>query len=243
MTASRKLAVITGASSGIGLELARCAAEDGCDLVIVADEPEIEDAAAALRDKGAAVEAIRADLGTEAGLDTLWRAVEARDIDYMMANAGRGLGDAFLDQDLAAIEQVIAVKVTYTTALLRRTVEKMRERGEGAVLITGSIAGLMPGGFQAVYNGTKAYLDTLSWGIREELRGSGVSVTCLMPGPTDTVFFARSGMEDTPVGRDQDPVPGGAAGLPPASDIRRTQWPILKNPARSAWAAPRSSSG
>jgi short-subunit dehydrogenase len=204
MTGPRKLAVVTGASSGIGLELARCAAEDGCDLVIVADEPEIEAAAATLRDTGVAVEAILADLGTEAGLDALWRAIEGRDVDYLMANAGRGLGEAFLDQDLDEIEQVIALNVTYTTALLRRSVEKMRARGEGGVLITGSIAGLMPGSFQAVYNASKAYLDTLSWGIREELRGSGVTVTCLMPGPTETEFFVRAKMEDTPVGRDEN---------------------------------------
>lgn len=200
--ADRTLAVITGASSGIGLELARCAAADGCDLVIVADEPRIETAATDLRQQGVDVTAIIADLGTKHGLDTLWDAIRDRNVDYLMANAGRGLGHAFLQQDLGDIETVIHVNVTGTTSLLHRMVPKMRRAGRGRILITGSIAGLIPGSYQAVYNATKAYLDTLSWGIRDELTDSGVTVTCLMPGPTETEFFERAGMEETPVGRD-----------------------------------------
>lgn len=200
--AERKLAVVTGASTGIGLELARCAAEDGCDLIIAADEPAIAAAAAELRKTGATVETVEADLGTESGVATFWSALEGRQVDYFMANAGRGLGEAFLDQDWDEIEAVIHLNVTGGTAMLHRAARKMRARGGGAILITGSIAGLMPGSFQAVYNASKAYLDTLSWGIREELKDSGVTVTCLMPGPTDTEFFARAHMEDTPVGKD-----------------------------------------
>lgn len=205
MADARKLAVVTGASSGIGLELARCAAEDGCDLIVVADEPEIHAAADTLRQKGPAVEAIEADLGTEHGLDTLWAAIEHRGVDYLLANAGRGLGEAFLDQDWDEIEAVIHTNVTGTTSLLHRMIPQMRARNAGRILIVGSIAGLMPGSFQAVYNATKAYVDTLSWGIRNELNDTEVSVTCLMPGPTDTEFFERAHMQDTPVGqKDKD---------------------------------------
>jgi short-subunit dehydrogenase len=80
----------------------------------------------------------------------------------------------------------------------------MRARHGGRILITGSVAGLMPGSFHAVYNASKAYLDTLSWAIRNELEDSGITVTCLMPGPTDTEFFNRAHMQDTPMGRDED---------------------------------------
>lgn len=199
----RKLAVITGASSGIGFELARCAVRDGCDVVIAADEPEIVAAAEALRDGGGEVTAVQADLGTESGVARLWEALGARRIDYFAANAGRGLGHAFLEQDWDEIEAVVHTNVTGTTALAQRAARSMRGQGEGRILITGSVAGEMPGAFQAVYNATKAYLDTFSWGIREELKDHGVTVTCLMPGPTDTEFFERAHMEDTPVGEDE----------------------------------------
>jgi uncharacterized protein len=202
MTERRMLAVVTGASTGIGLELARCAAEDGCALIIAADEPEIEAAAAMLRGAGGGVEAVQADLATEGGVDRLWTAIGGREVDYLMANAGRGLGDGFLDQRWDEIEAVVGLNVTGTTALLHRMVREMRARNRGRILIVGSVAGLMPGSFQAVYNGTKAYLDTLSWAIRNELKDTDVTVTCLMPGPTDTEFFERAHMQDTPVGRD-----------------------------------------
>ncbi|MBS1303220.1 SDR family NAD(P)-dependent oxidoreductase [Loktanella sp. SALINAS62] len=204
MADARKFAVVTGASSGIGLELARCAIADGCDILIAAHEPEILAAAQMLRGTGATVDAVETDLGTKLGLDDLWSTIADRPIDYLMANAGQGLGDAFLNQDPRDIEQVIHVNVTGTTSLLHRAIPQMRARGSGRILITGSIAGVIPGAFQAVYNGTKAYLDILSWGLREELRDSGVTLTCLMPGPTDTEFFARADMLDTPVGQADD---------------------------------------
>ena len=197
----RKLAVVTGASSGIGWELARNAAEDGCDLIVCADEPEIETAATKLRDTGATVEAVRADLRTEEGVDRLWQAMEQRGVDYLLANAGVGLGEAFHDQQWSDIRRVIDTNVTGTTALLHRTVRKMRARNSGRILILSSIAGRMPGSNQAVYNATKAYLESLSWALRDELKDTDVTVTCLMPGPTDTEFFDRAHMEDTPVGQ------------------------------------------
>jgi uncharacterized protein len=200
MADAKRLAVVTGASSGIGLELALCAAEDGCDLIVVADEPEIRAAADTLRQRGASVVALEADLGTEHGLEVLWSEIEHREVDYLLANAGRGLGEAFLEQDWDEIEAVIHTNVTGTTSLLHRMIPQMRARNEGRILIVGSIAGLMPGSFQAVYNATKAYLDTLSWALRNELQDTNVTVTCLMPGPTDTEFFRRADIEDTKLG-------------------------------------------
>jgi len=201
MAQDRTLAVITGASSGIGFELARCAAADGCDLVLAAEEPEILAVGNILRKEGVQVDVVEADLGTRSGLDQLWDVLEDRHIDYLMANAGRGLGHAFLEQDWSDIEEVVHTNVTGTTALLHRAIPEMQAAGNGRILITGSLAGSIPGSYQAVYNATKTYLDTLSWAIREELKGSGVTVTCLMPGPTDTEFFERANMQDTPIGQ------------------------------------------
>ena len=198
---TRPLAVVTGASTGIGFELARCCVEDGYDAIVCANEPEIEAAAADLRAGSATVETVQADLGTETGIDALVAAIGDRPVDALIANAGIGLGGAFLDQDLRAAESIVNVNVNGTIALIHKVGRRMRERGEGRILIVGSIAGYLPGSFQAVYNGTKAFLDNFSMALRNELKDSGVTVTCLMPGATDTEFFERADMLDTPVGR------------------------------------------
>jgi len=144
--------------------------------------------------------AVEADLSTLAGVDQLLAATAGRPVDYLLANAGRGLGHAFLDQELPDIRRVIDTNITGTVALIHKIGRQMRARGQGRILITGSIAGLMPGTFQAVYNGTKAFLDNFSYALRAELADTGVTVTCLMPGPTDTAFFERADMLDTKVG-------------------------------------------
>jgi len=202
MTELRPLAVVTGASSGIGYELARQAVEHGYDLVIAADRSAIVEAKQAFEAGGAAVEAVQTDLSTREGVDQLLQAVAGRPIDALIANAGVGLGHAFLDEDFEQVMKVVDTNITGTIYLLHKAGRAMRERGQGRILITGSIAGLMPGSFQAVYNGTKAFLDSFSWALRNELKDSGVTVTCLMPGATDTEFFARADMLDTKVGAD-----------------------------------------
>ncbi|MFD1036040.1 SDR family NAD(P)-dependent oxidoreductase [Sphingomonas hankookensis] len=194
---ANKLAVITGASTGIGYELAKIAAGEGYDLIVAADEPQIDAAAGTV---GAT--AVEADLSTFEGNDRLLAEVGGRAIDLLIANAGRGLGHAFIEQDVAAWRRVIDTNVTGTTYLLQKVARDMAARGEGRILITGSIAGLIPGSYQAVYNATKAYLDSFAYALREELKDSGVTITVLMPGPTDTLFFERAGMLDTPVGKD-----------------------------------------
>jgi len=199
---NRPFAIVTGASSGIGLELARCCATEGFDLLIAADEPEIEGAAVQLRALGAEVLPVQADLSTTEGVDRLLAAAGQRPVYALLANAGRGLGHAFLDQNFADARHVIDTNITGTVYLIHAVGGGMRARGLGRILITGSIAGFMPGSFQAVYNGTKAFLDSFSFALREELKGSGVTVSCLMPGPTDTEFFDRADMLDTKVGQD-----------------------------------------
>jgi len=199
----RPFAIVTGASSGIGLELARCCATNGFDILIAADEPEIETAANELRATGASVEAIQVDLATQEGVDALYAAAKGRPVSALLANAGRGLGRAFLDQNFDEIRDVIDTNVTGTLYLIQCVGREMVARGDGKILITGSIAGFMPGTFQAVYNGTKAMLDSFSYALREELKDTGVTVSCLMPGPTETLFFERADLMDTKVGTEK----------------------------------------
>jgi short-subunit dehydrogenase len=209
---ANKLAVITGASTGIGREIAKIAASEGYDLILAADEQ--IDPAGDLSGAGA-IETVEADLATFEGNDRLLAAVGDRAIDVLVANAGRGLGHAFVEQAPADWRRVIDTNVTGTTYLLQKAAQKMVARGDGRILITGSIAGLIPGAYQAVYNGTKAYLDSFAYALREELTDTGVHVTVLMPGPTDTEFFRRAGMLDTPVGKDdskEDPAKTAANG-------------------------------
>jgi short-subunit dehydrogenase len=204
LDAVKKLAVVTGASTGIGLELARQCAKNGFELIIAANEAEIDSAAAQLRGEGVSVEAVRVDLATTAGVDALYASIRGRPLTALLANAGRGLGKAFLDQNWDEARFVIDTNVVGTTYLIHKIGRDMRDQGEGRILITGSIAGFMPGSYQAVYNGTKAFLDSFSYALCEELKDSGVTVTCLMPGATDTEFFRRAGMMDTKVGVDEN---------------------------------------
>ena len=207
----RQLAVITGASSGIGYELAELAAEDGFDLVIAADEAEIEDVAEELERHDVNVDWVECDLATEEGIEELLDTIGRREVDVLMANAGHGLGDAFLEQDFEDIMHVIDTNITGTLFLIHRVGQRMRERGSGRILITGSVAGFIPGAYQAVYNASKAFLDSFSFALRAELEESGVTVTCLMPGATETEFFERADLEDTQVGQEKKDDPADVA--------------------------------
>jgi uncharacterized protein len=166
----RPFAVVTGASSGIGYELAKCCAERSYDLLIAADEPEIHEAALALREFGVEVEAVKVDLATTDGVDRLYEATRGRAVDTLLANAGHGLGHGFLDQEFNAIRHVIDTNVTGTVYLIHKVGRDMRHRGQGRILITGSIAGFMPGTYQAIYSATKAFIDSFSWALRTELK-------------------------------------------------------------------------
>jgi uncharacterized protein len=208
---ARPLAVVTGASAGIGYELAKLSAQNGYDLVIAADQAKIQSAAEDFRSLGAAVEAVEVDLATLEGVDRLYAATKGRPIDVLMANAGHGLGHGFLDQDFTEARHVIDTNITGTLYLIQKVGRNMRDRQEGKILITGSIAGFMPGSFQAVYNGTKAFIDSFSFALRNELKDTGVTVTCLMPGATDTEFFERADMMDTDVGQGSKDNPADVA--------------------------------
>jgi len=208
---NRPLAVVTGASSGIGFELAAECARNGFDLIIAADRP-MDQAEATLAGLGAAVTTVQADLAQEEGVGRLIERIGGRPVDALIANAGHGLGKGFLDQSLPDIIHVIDTNITGTLALLHEVGNDMRRRGAGRILIVGSIAGFMPGTFQAVYNGTKAFIDSFAAALRNELKDTGLTVTCLMPGPTETEFFERADMMDTKVGSEEKM---------PAADVAR----------------------
>ncbi|MGW7457345.1 SDR family NAD(P)-dependent oxidoreductase [Streptomyces sp. NPDC054797] len=203
MNAPRPLAVVTGASSGIGFELAREAADHGHDLVVAAEEQAIHAAAARLDVHAQEVRAVRADLATRAGVETLVGEVRAlrRPLSTVMLNAGIGHGGAFLETDLADLTRVIDLNISSTVHLSRCLLEDLTAQGAGRLLITSSVAARIPGPYHAVYNASKAFLRSFGLALRDELRGTGVTVTVLMPGPTDTRFFVRAGLLNTRLGR------------------------------------------
>jgi len=197
----RPLAVVTGASSGIGYELARQFAEHGYDLLIAAEDPGIEEAANTLRrDAETSVTPVQVDLAQFEGVEELHGAITAtgRPVDAIALNAGRGAGGAFTGgTDLTDELNIIALNVTSTVHLAKRVLPEMVQRGNGRVLFTSSIAATMPGSFQAVYNASKSFVQSFAEAVRNELKDTGVTVTALMPGPTDTNFFDRADLHDT----------------------------------------------
>ena len=198
-----KFAIITGASTGIGFELATLAAKDGYDILVVANESLIQSAATDLEQFGTDVTALEADLSTIDGVDAVIDAAKGRTIDVLCANAGQGLGHGFLDQKLDDWRNVVDTNITGTLYLLQRVMPDMVARNDGKVLVTGSVAGYIPGAFQAVYNGSKSFIDSFTEALRNEIKeADGVTLTTLMPGPVDTEFFDRADMNDTDVGAD-----------------------------------------
>ena len=206
MAESTKRALITGASSGIGLELAKLFADDGYDLVIAADEPQIHVAAQELSGRGVEVEAVEVDLRTGDGVDSLYQAATdgGKVVDAVALNAGVGRGGRFVEGDLADDLAIVDLNVRSTVHLAKLVLRDMAERGTGKVLLTSSIAATMPGSNQAVYNASKSFVQSFAEALRDEMRDSDVTVTSLMPGPTDTKFFQRGGLEDTPQAQVRD---------------------------------------
>ncbi|WP_085809385.1 SDR family oxidoreductase [Sphingomonas sp. TZW2008] len=199
-----KLAIITGASTGIGFELASIAAREGYDIIVVADEPLIDAAARDFEQFGTKVQAIEADLSTIDGVDRVLDAAAGRRIDVVCANAAISKGGPFLDESVADWRRSVDTNITGTVYLLQRTLRDMVARNSGKILVTGSIAGYIPGAFNAIYNATKAFIDNFTEALRNEIKDvDGVTLTTLMPGPTDTEFFARADMLDTPVGKSE----------------------------------------
>ncbi|MBC2934232.1 SDR family oxidoreductase [Nocardioides sp. zg-1228] len=211
----RPLAVVTGASSGIGLELAKQFAEHGFDLLVAAEDDEITVAAAVLRAEGdGEVEAVQVDLRNEQGVAALYTAIRAdgRPVAAIALNAGHGQGGAFVDTDLADELSIIDLNVVSTVRLAKLVLRDMVAADAGRVLVTSSIAATMPGSFQAVYNASKSFLQSFTEALQDELKDTGVTLTSLMPGPTDTDFFERADMaDDTAVGTSKKDDPAQVA--------------------------------
>jgi short-subunit dehydrogenase len=208
-------AVITGASSGIGYELARQFAENGYDLLLAAEDADIERAADDLRRDGKNdVRAVRVDLATYEGVEELYAAIReaGRPVDAIAINAGRGIGGDFTrETDLREELNVIDVNVTSTVHLAKRVLPDMVARDAGKVLFTSSIASMMPGTYQAVYNASKSFVQSFAEALRNELKDTDITITALMPGPTDTQFFERAEMLDTNVGASKKDDPATVA--------------------------------
>jgi uncharacterized protein len=209
----RPLALVTGASTGIGVELARQFAGNGFDLFITAHDAALDDAVRALEPLDGSVESLRVDLATGEGVDELWRAVQelGRPLAAAALNAGRGAGGAFIDTELGDELEIVDLNVRSTVHLAKHVVRDMVSRGEGRILFTSSIASTMPGSFQAVYNASKSFVQSFALALRNELQDSGVTITSLMPGPTETEFFERADMLDTKVGADDKDDPADVA--------------------------------
>ena len=197
-----KLAVVTGASSGIGYNLAKVFAENGFDLVIEAEDGGVSRAAADFKSLGCKVTPVQADLATFNGCKQFWQAVEALDrkVDAVAINAGVGVGGLFVDTDLEKEINLVRVNVESTIHIAKYAVRKLVAQRDGKILITSSIAGEMIAPKEAVYAASKAFDLSFGKSLRHELKDTGVSVTILQPGPTDTNFFERAELGNTEVG-------------------------------------------
>ena len=205
-TSQRPLALVTGASSGIGLELARQFATNGYDLVVTAEDDALTGAVGDLQTTGADVQSIQVDLTDSDGVDRVWEFArsQGRPLDAVALNAGVGQGGAFKDTPLEAELTIVDLNVRSVVHLAKHVVQDMAARDSGRILFTSSIASTMPGANQAVYNASKSFVQSLALAVRNELKDTNVSITSLMPGPTETEFFDRADMKDTKVGADTD---------------------------------------
>ncbi len=212
-SSTRQFAVVTGASAGIGYELAKQFAANGFDLLIVSGSDRINTAAQDIQALGVNVTAVEADLATHEGVHKLLSAIQSggRPVDAIAINAGVGVSGRFVETDLREELNMVALNVTSTLHIAKYMVKDMVQRGSGRILFTSSIAATMPTPYETVYGATKAFVRSLSQGLREELKETGVSVTALMPGATETEFFQRAGAEDTKLGASEKDDPAEVA--------------------------------
>ncbi|MBC7386247.1 MAG: SDR family NAD(P)-dependent oxidoreductase [Cryobacterium sp.] len=207
------LAVVTGASSGIGYELAKLFAKEGFSMIIAAENEKIYSVADELKISGIKVKAVQVDLASEVGVSDLYREILAfgLPLDSIAMNAGVGVGGPFIETELAAEINIIDLNIKSLVTLTKKILPDLVQRGTGKILYTSSIAGEMPGPYYAVYAASKAFVQSFSEAIRNEVKESGVTVTALQPGATDTNFFARAGMIDTKAGQSKKDDPAVVA--------------------------------
>jgi short-subunit dehydrogenase len=205
MENQQKTALITGGTSGIGKELAKLFAKDNYNLIIVArDQGELDSTAGELSASGIQVETISKDLSNMDEAFALCQEFGNRQIDVLVNDAGQGAYGLFKDNDIERELDIIHLNICATVILTKHFVKQMIARGEGKILNLGSVAGKLPGPWQAVYHATKAFVLSFTTAIREELKDSGITITALMPGATDTDFFNKAGMQDSKVVQDKE---------------------------------------
>ncbi len=197
-----KFALVTGASSGIGYWLAAELAQRGYDLIVSSAGDRLEGAASDFSNYGTDVKVVFADLATRNGVESLWNAVSesGRPLDVACINAGIGVGGLFAETDLETELKMVELNCVGVVHLAKHVVQHMLPLNAGRILITSSIAGEMVAPREAVYAATKAFDLSFAHSLRYELRETGISVTALQPGPTDTDFFHRAGMDNTQTG-------------------------------------------
>jgi short-subunit dehydrogenase len=199
---AKLLAVVTGASSGIGYSLAKELAARDYDLVVCSAGDRLASAAQDFRSSGVSVTEVQADLATHQGVTSLWNQIKdlGRPIDIACLNAGVGVGGLFSETNLEEELNMINLNCTGTVQLAKYLTQHMVGRQAGKILFTASIAGEMVAPREAIYAASKAFVLSFAHSLRYELRDSGVTVTALQPGPTNTDFFQRAGMDNTEVG-------------------------------------------
>jgi len=210
---SSQLAVVTGASSRIGLELAKVFAEHGYDVIMAAEDGGIESAADQVHSLGVIATPVQVDLATGIGVQRLYGRIQAmgRPVDAIAINAGVGVSGPFLETDLDAELNLINLNVVSTVCVAKLVLCDMAQRGSGRVLFTSSIAADTPAPFDAIYGASRAFVQSFAEALRNELKDTGITVTSLQAGPTDTNFFRRADMEDTKVGAGKKDDPADVA--------------------------------
>jgi short-subunit dehydrogenase len=209
----RSFAVVTGGSSGIGLELAKQFAQNDFDLLIAAEPDGLAQAARDVEALGASVDTLAVDLAAHDDVHALIDRIKAsgRPLDAIVINAGVGVSGPFIETSLDDEMNLINLNVISTVHLAKHVIKDMAARGSGRILFTSSIAGVMPAPFEAIYGASKAFILSFSEALHNELKDSGVTVTALMPGPTETNFFHRAGMDDTKAGASKKDDPADVA--------------------------------
>jgi uncharacterized protein len=213
MEESKGLAVVTGASSGIGYELAKVFAEHGFNLLVAAEDGGIAEAATAFKAFGHNVDFVQVNLAQTSGVEVLYRRIHLlnQPVEVLCLNAGVGVGGEFAENSIEEEVNLVNLNVLSPLRLVKLVLKDMIQQGHGRILFTSSLAAEMPGPYYAVYAASKAFIQSFAQALRIEVLDKNITVTALQPGATDTDFFERAHMIDTKVGQAKKDDPADVA--------------------------------